>query len=93
MISRMRKNARWTPELIRALRMAQCQTQEEFAAELDCSLGTVRSWEQGQGSPPRSMEKMLDILKAKLSPGIELKPAPKKFGRPPKCTEPATQSA
>ena len=51
----------FTPEKIRAVRLAYRLTQEKFAKILDISVYTLRNWEQGRFHPCGSACTLLDI--------------------------------
>ncbi|MCE7894911.1 MAG: XRE family transcriptional regulator [Sorangiineae bacterium PRO1] len=53
--------------LVRSLRAARRETQEEFARELDVTVGTLSGWENGKHVPVRAQRRRLLALAAKLS--------------------------
>jgi len=45
--------------LVRALRLARGLTQEDFARELDVTVGTMNGWENGKHRPVKAQRKRL----------------------------------
>jgi len=58
----------WDAGAVRDLRRSLAMTQREFAALLNISLSTARSWEQGQRIPSGPTTRLLDFVKA--APGL-----------------------
>jgi transcriptional regulator with XRE-family HTH domain len=54
-------------ELVRSLRAARRQTQEEFAHVLDVTVGTLSGWENGKHIPVRAQRRRLLALAARSS--------------------------
>lgn len=54
----------WTPERIKALRLARGESQEEFARHFRLTVGSVRVWEQEKkgGHPNGAATVILDQL-------------------------------
>lgn len=49
--ARASRRASYRPADVKAIRTALDQTQEEFAAMIGVSVGTLRNWEQGRRTP------------------------------------------
>ena len=64
--------------LVRSLRAARGLTQEEFARELDVTVGTMNGWENGRHRPVRAQRKRL--LRLAEDAGIEPPIAPPRGG-------------
>lgn len=60
--------------LVRLLRESKGLTQEEFARELDVTVGTLSGWENGHHRPVKAQRKRLLRLATKV--GIEAPHAP-----------------
>jgi DNA-binding transcriptional regulator YiaG len=60
------------PALVRLLREAKGLTQEEFARELDVTVGTLSGWENGHHRPVKAQRKRLLRLasKARIQPPL-----------------------
>lgn len=47
------------PKLVKSIRQARGQTQEELARELDVTVGTMNGWENGKHRPVRAQRRKL----------------------------------
>lgn len=52
----------WNGEKIKALRDRYGETQEEFANRIGVAVGTLRFWEQDQGPPNLTAQKLFVFL-------------------------------
>jgi transcriptional regulator with XRE-family HTH domain len=61
-------------DLVKRIRQARGQTQEEFARELDVTVGTINGWENGRHRPVKAQRRRLIALGESLGfkvPGNE----------------------
>jgi DNA-binding transcriptional regulator YiaG len=57
----------WTPKKIRDLRNAYDESQTEFSRRMGVTVTTIANWEQGNGQPTGSAQKLLDRLEEDLA--------------------------